>query len=277
MSSATQAIKSMKLYTHIERVHRELAEMGIAQDSPLSVAELSAFDQLHYHGTDALDTAISMLGIDAQSSVLEIGSGIGGPARYLAATTGARVTALELQPDQNTQAAGLTARCGLSDNVEHICGDFLLQEWGDRKFDAVVSWLALYHIPERDNLLSRCFNLINPGGHFFTEDLYCRAPFDDSERAEIASGLYGNYLPDIGTYQDEVRRAGFSLRQVDDMTADWKAFTDDRLTTYRADRERHVRVHGEATVDGLDEFYGLVCRHFSTGKLGGVRLWADKP
>ena len=48
-------------------------------------------------------------------SILEIGSGIGGPARYIANKTGATVIALELQPDQNKLASDLTRRCGLSE------------------------------------------------------------------------------------------------------------------------------------------------------------------
>ena len=45
-------------------------------------------------------------------SILEIGSGIGGPARHLVNETGANVTALELQSDQNNLTSDLTTRCG---------------------------------------------------------------------------------------------------------------------------------------------------------------------
>ena len=50
-------IKSMKRYTHVERVANELAELGKSINDPLTVAGLSTFGQLHYHGTDALDFA----------------------------------------------------------------------------------------------------------------------------------------------------------------------------------------------------------------------------
>jgi hypothetical protein len=71
-------IKSMKLYTNVERIYRELGELGKTVDDPLSVDELCAFDQLHYHGTQALDVAMAVIGIDAQPRWLEIGSGLGG-------------------------------------------------------------------------------------------------------------------------------------------------------------------------------------------------------
>jgi len=119
------AIKSMGLYHHVERVVNELRDLGKAEGEPLRASDLTAFDQLHYHGTDAVDEAIRAMGIGAESSVLEIGSGFGGPARHLASASGAAVTALELQEDHHLVAVNLTRRCGLADRVSHVCGDFL--------------------------------------------------------------------------------------------------------------------------------------------------------
>jgi len=275
MPDPASDIKSMKLYSHIERVHNELAEIGKTGDAPLEAAELSAFDQLHYHGTDAVDRAVEMTGMDAAVSVLEIGSGFGGPARHIAHTTGARITALELQPDQNALAASLSARCGLA-NITHICGDVLHHDWRGRQFGAIVSWLALYHIAGRARLWEICGALLPAGGAFYAEDLFCRRRFDADERAELASGLYAAHLPDFAAYQSEVERAGFKISRVDDMSDDWSAFTGARLDDYRAARERHIRVHGVPAYASLEEFYQLVHRHFRSGKLGGIRLLAHK-
>jgi sarcosine/dimethylglycine N-methyltransferase len=119
-------IKSMKLYTNVERVYNELAELGIGDSEPLKVEQLSTFDQLHYHGTGALDKAIHLLDIESSQQLLEVGSGIGGPARYLASKTGANITALELQADQNQVAHQLSQRCGLSGRINHLEGIFLI-------------------------------------------------------------------------------------------------------------------------------------------------------
>ena len=276
MADHAADIKSMKLYSHIERVYNELAELGKTDDSPLSASELSAFDQLHYHGTDAVDTAVEMIGIDNATRVLEIGSGFGGPARHIAHNTQARVTALELQPDQNRLAAALTERCNLSANLTHLCGDFLSHDWRGCQFDAIVSWLALYHIPDRPRLLQISGDLLAPGGAFYTEDLFSRQPFDPQEWEQLAGGLYASHLPDLATYRSECEQAGFTLLQVDDMSDDWTAFTGERLSAYQAARERHIRVHGAPTYHAMEEFYQLINHHFRSGKLGGLRLLARK-
>ena len=155
MDDANSDIKGMKLYHHTHRVMNELRELGKNETEALRVDELTGFDQLHYHGSEAVDEAIRAAGINERSTVLEIGSGLGGPARYLASATGAEVTALELQEDHHLMASSLTERCGFGGSVKHLCGDFLTHPWDGERFQAIVSWLARYHIAQREVLLER--------------------------------------------------------------------------------------------------------------------------
>ncbi len=127
-NSLSSDIKSMKLYRHVDRGLTELQCLGKSEQETLSADELTPFDQLHYHGTESVDHAVRTVDIHASSSVLEIGSGLGGPARHIAATAGAKVTTLELQVDQNELASHLSARCGLAEKVTHVCGDFLTHD-----------------------------------------------------------------------------------------------------------------------------------------------------
>jgi SAM-dependent methyltransferase len=115
--------KQVKLYQRVDRVFNELKAIGMGDDDPIPVEQLCNYDQYHYFGTDAIDEAIELLGITADSQVLEIGSGIGGPSRYLAHRQGCKVTALEIQPDVDATGRTLTHRCGLDDRVDHRCGD----------------------------------------------------------------------------------------------------------------------------------------------------------
>src|SRR6476619_2533564 len=115
--TSTSAMKSMRLYDRVERLLKELEAAGFSADQPLTVDDLAPFDHLHYCGTTAVDGAIRDCGIGAGAKVVEIGSGVGGPARWIAARTGAAVSALELQPDLNALAMTLTARTGLDGSV----------------------------------------------------------------------------------------------------------------------------------------------------------------
>ena len=269
-------IKSMKLYAHLERIANELVAAGIDPEGPLTVAELSPIDNLHYHGTDAADRAIVDLGLNAESRVADIGSGLGGPARYVAERTGCHVTALELQPDQNELAQDLTRRCGLSGQVTHLCGDALDGPLDNGGFDAVVSWLAFYHIADHQALFARVAAALKPTGMIYIEDLTNRGSYSAEELQLFKVKTYGQAMPSQDDYGDELMRAGFTDIRLEDLTDDWAAFTNRRLTAYRADRERHLNVHGPAIVAELEDFYDAVDRLFASGKLGGLRVIARK-
>ena len=121
----TKTIKSMKLYSAVGRIYNDLEAEGFDRADKLDVDVLARFDQLHYHGTDAVDHAAQVIGVTKESRALDVGAGFGGPARWLAKSTGCRVSAVELQADMNATAADLTARCGLADRVDHVEGDIL--------------------------------------------------------------------------------------------------------------------------------------------------------
>ena len=269
-------IKSMKLYNNVERIFNELKEIGKSESDSLLVKDLTNFDQLHYHGTEAIDVSIKKLEINGKSKILDVGSGIGGPARYIANKTGAEVTALELQPDQNKLASDLTNRCGLSNRVKHICGNILDYDFKDQKFDAVVSWLTLYHISEHKVLLKKCFDLLNPNGFFYTEDITSRQKLSSEELLEISKEIYGKHLPYFDKYKSNLEQAGFKLVSCDDMSKSWTKFTKDRIINYNQQKNRNIRVHGIDIVDSLNSFYTFVDRYFSSGKLGGIRVVAQK-
>jgi cyclopropane fatty-acyl-phospholipid synthase-like methyltransferase len=269
-------IKSMKLYGQVERIYNDLKAAGFGDDDPLTVADLTPFDQYHYFGTRAVDDAVERLGIGADSRVLEIGSGIGGPSRHLAWRAGCRITALELQPDLDEVARALTGRCGLSDQVEHACGDVLTHPLPAEPYDAVVSWLALYHVPDQAALFARCAGALKPGGTLYAEDLYERAALTPEEQGRIAHELYGAGLATRDDYCATLDDAGFEDIAFEDMSELWGAHVAERLEQYRAGFERHVAVHGGEVVAALDHFYDMVTTMFAGGRLGGVRVVARK-
>ncbi|MEM7438821.1 MAG: methyltransferase domain-containing protein [Pseudomonadota bacterium] len=270
----TDAIKSMGLYPRADRILKDLSNLGYGADDPVEVAVLSRFDQLHYHGTDAIDAAISACGIKASDRVLEVGSGWGGCARYLAQATGAHVTAIELQEDYNEIAAGLTARAGLTDRVSHVQADFLEVALPDAGFDHVVSWLALFHIPDRPAYLSRIAGALKPGGHLFAEDLYHLKSPPDDEIASFQAHLFPNSLVGWDTYQLGLENAGFQTVELTDMSEDWTRFTANRLQVFHASRDNYEAIHGPDGYARIEGFYNRMSGYLARGLVGGVQVLA---
>ena len=270
-------IAATPLYTNLDRIERGLAVAGIGPRDPIPLEKLFALDQWHYHGTDAIRAAIEPLGLKPESRVLEIGSGIGGPARYLAHTVGCHVAALELQSDLNAIAADLTERTGLADRVTHICADALTYPFPDAAFDAVASWLAILHIPDRPRLCARLARALRGGGGCYIEDLCIRAPFAPDDLRQVREIVFGISLSNAQDYANDLRAAGVVSVAITDLTSDWADFATERLTAWRANHEAYARVHGEGAYAAQEKFYSVIAHLYETGSLGGIRLLAHVP
>ena len=269
-------LKAMGLYRNVDRVMADLQASGLGPDDPLSVADLTPFDQYHYEGTEAVDDAATALGVSPGFRLLDIGSGLGGPARYIADRWGASVTALELQPDLNETAEALTNRCGLSEVVTHLNGDILAGVVPAGSFDGIVSMLCFLHIENRAELFGHCARALVPDGQLFIDDYFALAPLTDVEQASLADKVLCPYVPDLKTYVSDLEAAGFVDVEATDKTSDWKAFVNDRFDAFSQRRPELVDRYDEATVNGLDEFYESVASIFSAGRLGGIRLTARR-
>jgi sarcosine/dimethylglycine N-methyltransferase len=270
-------IGAMPLYTHTDRIARGLAAHGIGGDDPIPPELLFPRDQWHYHGTEAIRAAAALFGLGPASRVLDIGAGVGGPARFLAHSTGCQVTAVELQPALNALAADLTRRCGLDDRVTHLCADALSCPLPDAAFDVAVSWLAILHMADRRTLFARLARTLRPGGGCYIEDLCMRAPFAPADLNDLRQIVFGITVTTIEDYTADLAEAGFVDVVATDLTDDWAPFAAIRLKAWRDNREDYARIHGEGAYAAQELFYTVILRLYESGSLGGVRLVARMP
>ncbi|MEM8774464.1 MAG: class I SAM-dependent methyltransferase [Pseudomonadota bacterium] len=267
-------IKSMQLYPRADRIYRDLEALGFDAQASLPIETVNQFDQLHYHGTDALDAAIEACGMSDGQDVLEVGSGWGGCARYLANSSGASVTAVELQKDYHDVACDLTQRVGPEGVVNHVNADFLELELPENGFDHAVSWLALFHIPDRQRYLRKISAALRDGGTFFGEDLYLIQEPDEEEAEDFRKHLFPNSLVDRQVYIASMEETGFDLDSFIDMTQDWTNFTRDRLAGFHANRAQYEAVHSAQGYETIETFYAKMASYFERGLVGGVRFAA---
>ncbi len=106
----------------LSRVRAMMAKRGIAP-SELTLDDLAGIDQLHAGLLDGTRAFVDWARLEEGARVLDVGSGLGGPARCLALERGCRVTALELCPELDAAGRELTSWLGLEGSVEHRCGD----------------------------------------------------------------------------------------------------------------------------------------------------------
>lgn len=144
------------------------------EDQRLTVAQLAPLDQFHTRGVLATAELAGAAGLDPSTRVLDLGCGIGGPARYLAANFGSTVTGIDLSPGFIDTAAYLTSRAGLSDRVTFRIGDALQLPFEDASFDVVFLQHVAMNIEDRRALYSEVRRILAPGGRFATYDVILR-------------------------------------------------------------------------------------------------------
>ncbi len=147
-----------------------LRDAGIDPDAP-SPADLAPLDQFHAGGLETTVQLAELAGVDAGWHLLDVGCGIGGPARHLAATFGCRVTGLDLTEEFCRVAAMLAARTDLSGLVDFRHGDALAMPFADQSFELVWSQHASMNIADKDGLLAEMHRVLKPGGRLAIYDI----------------------------------------------------------------------------------------------------------
>ena len=153
-----------------ERLKRALAVFG-AEEQRLTPQQLAALDHFHTKGLAATEELARLAGITADMSVLDVGSGVGGPARFLAATFGCRVTGVDLSEPFVDAARYLTERTGQGGKVEFQAASALELPFDDGHFDAVFLQHVAMNISDRARLCHEIRRVLKRGGRFATFDV----------------------------------------------------------------------------------------------------------
>ena len=154
----------------IGRLKTALAALG-PEDQPLAPRQLAALDQFHTRGLAATAELARLAGITADMSVLDVGSGVGGPARFLAATFGCQVTGVDLSEPFVDGARYLTERTGQSGQVSFQTASALELPFDDGRFNVVLLQHVAMNIRERARLYREIRRVLKSGGRFATFDV----------------------------------------------------------------------------------------------------------
>jgi SAM-dependent methyltransferase len=137
----------------------------------LTPQQLGGLDQFHTRGLAATAELARLVGITRESSVLDVGSGVGGPARLLAATYGCRVSGVDLSEPFVDAARYLTERTGQTGLVSFQVSSALELPFEDGRFDVVLLQHVAMNIADRRRLYVELRRVLKPLGRFATFDV----------------------------------------------------------------------------------------------------------
>jgi ubiquinone/menaquinone biosynthesis C-methylase UbiE len=160
-------------YTRADLGARMLAALEAAGKDldRLSLDDLAPVDEFHLRGRPATAELADRLALASGMRVLDVGSGIGGPSRYVAATYDCRVTGVDLTEEYCRVAALLAERVGLGDRVEYRPGNALALPFPDASFTVAYTQHVAMNIEDKARLYVEVCRVIEPGGRFGLYDL----------------------------------------------------------------------------------------------------------
>jgi sarcosine/dimethylglycine N-methyltransferase len=223
MSDALDGVRNHYRATGLtERLMTALVAFG-PEDQRLTPEQLSAMDQFHTRGLAATAELARLAGITADMSVLDVGCGVGGPARFLAATCGCRVTGVDLSEPFVDAARYLAERTGQSGQVSFQTASALELPFDDGGFAVVLLQHVAMNVSDRAGLYREIRRVLKSGGRFATYDVVLKGG-EPHYPVPWARTSATSFLWTAAATREAIGRAGFRTLSWQDDTEVAKAW-----------------------------------------------------
>jgi ubiquinone/menaquinone biosynthesis C-methylase UbiE len=197
----------------LDRLLAALADDGADPGAP-TLEQLAPYDQFHGRGLEATEEVAALMPARAGDHLLDVGSGIGGPARWFARHFGCRVTGIDLTPAFCTVARELTRRTGLTDRVAFEVGDALALPFADGAFDGAYSMNVSMNIADKAALYREVRRVLKPGGWLLLSEVARGDGPDPQYPMPWAATAAASFLATPQQTADGLAAAGFEVLQL---------------------------------------------------------------
>jgi ubiquinone/menaquinone biosynthesis C-methylase UbiE len=257
----------------LRRVDEALRHAGLG-DGRIEWAELAPLDQFHVRGLAATRELAEALGIDSGANLLDVGCGLGGPARFLAATYGCYVTGIDLSEPFVEAARMLTERSGLADKVSFLQADALDLPFADEFFDHAWTQHVAMNIADRAGFYAAIHRVLKPGGRLAIYDVVAGEGGPPTYPVPWARVPGISFLVTPEAMRNGLARAGFKELSWDDKTVACRAWADE----VGAKRHSSPAPFGIHTVMGPEfaEMAGNLERNLREGRIRIVQTIVAK-
>jgi len=236
--------------TLLERLRAQLAAAGVDPDHP-TIAALAPFDHFHGRGLEATQELAASVAVAADHHILDVGSGIGGPARYFADRFGCRVTGIDLTAEFCEVARTLTRAVGLADRVVFEQGTALRMPFADARFDGAYSMNVSMNIADKRAFFGEIARVLKSGAWLALSEIARGPGGDPAYPTPWAATAAASFLTTPAQTRQALADAGFAIVTARDTIEQAMAFA----ARSRAMAERGEKppfgairlIHGDAT------------------------------
>lgn len=192
----------------LSAIERGVEQLG-KTPTTVTIDDLGPVDEFHVGGRPATIELCDQLGVNAGGRVLDIGCGIGGAARFIAATYGCSVTGIDLTPNYIDAARTLTSWTGHDTLVDFEVGSAVNMPFADERFDHAVQLHVGMNISDKKALFGEVHRVLKPGGRFGVYDIMRLTDAPISYPVPWATDASTSFVETVDTYRNALEAAGF--------------------------------------------------------------------
>lgn len=260
----------------LARLNAALEEDGVDPRQP-SIETLAPYDQFHGRGLEATVEIAGLVQVRASDHILDIGSGLGGPARYFANRFGCRVTGIDLTPEFCNVARHLTRLLRLEDRVTFEVGDALSMPFADASFDGAYSMNVSMNIADKAAFYGEIHRVLKPGAWLVLSELAQGDGGQLNYPTPWASSARTSFLSTPEQTRQGLTEAGFDVARLLSTLEQALAFgAHSRAMVERGEKPPHRAVmlmHGDIATQAMAN----VARGLSEARIIPIEVLAHKP
>jgi ubiquinone/menaquinone biosynthesis C-methylase UbiE len=270
MSQDNTSIEAHYTRAHLfETILEALQREGIDR-SNVTRKDIAGIDEFHVRGAEVTRELADAAGLQKGWRVLDVGSGLGGPCRLLAAEYGCDVTGIDLTAEYVRTATLLSELVGLNNNTRFITGSALDLPFADNSFDMVWTQHVQMNISDKQRLYNEIARVLTGNGQFVYYDIFSNNNQQVYYPTPWAAHASQSHLITVDDYQRYLQQAGLTITTTVNQTEKGIQFFD-RLFERLAQNKLPAVGLNLIVGDTFKERFSNLHRNLQEGRLS---LWS---